>query len=1044
LDDTAAADAGAVFIYVRNGNGWTQQARLTAGDAAAQDRFGYALALDGDTLAVATRPVNSGVVGQPAPRWAVYVFRRANGVWTQQTRIAPNETQDQFSFGWSLSLDADTLAIGGPSVTATGDFGAAFVYVFANGAWQRQARLPFGNNSSFGYSVAVRGNLLAVGAPRLEGLAQPAGSVQLYNRNGAAWTQGQLLLPRSQEFPLDGVFGASVAVSAGAIAVSSFSTAGSTGLSGQAVVYVFYLDNGAWHYRNRLDAAGTNNPDTFGYDNLNPLAIDANYILLGNEFTVGPGDAYLFRPNSSNSAWLQHTRLTPTDQAANVSYGTAVALAHGRAFVGDVNTGAVYVYESLANLAAPNITLTTSPQPSLAGQPVTFRAEVRDGAGNPLTGKVHFYISRSGSNFYPRLGPADVVNGVATGVYNDFTAGDYKVTAQFSGNLTHQARYAQDVPQLVEGAVGVSIQPTNLPPITEGNGGTTSTANALFTARLDSPRLSTVSVTIVTRNGAATAGADYLPPQSSAVTFQPGQTSLPYTVRIVGDTQPELTENFFVDIVAANGLIPGTGGQAFIVDDDTPTIDLVPLPDDENSGQIGFRLVRRGALGGVSSVRYATVDNNAATNCSLTVALPRCDYLPVSGAAVFGEGDFIQQVSIPAINDMYDEAANKPVRVALTNPVGAQLANPAADISLFDEDGDEPGPNKWIIQTTPHDGYEVFGRGNAILDTTQNTLTFSYQNLLSHSGPVAFYGPAHPTRPGAFIHSLPNFPATAPFAAANQPQLRDGLYFTQQAAANGAPEVRGQLQRNPADDARFFVRQNYLDFLNRQPDAEGADYWANQIIDGCGLDTACIYRRRVEVSAAFFIELEFQSTGAFVYRLYKSAFGEQANYRPTYEQFLPDRARVAFNQNLTDPRLALAQDFVTRPAFTSRYPSSQTSEQFVDAILQTVQQGSGVSYNTAERQGFISEVTNNGRGAMMLQLADDARLTDALRNRAFVLMQYFGYLRRDPDQDGYDFWLNILNSNNPRRMVCAFVTSAEYQLRFSPVATRNDQNCPTL
>jgi hypothetical protein len=247
---------------------------------------------------------------------------------------------------------------------------------------------------------------------------------------------------------------------------------------------------------------------------------------------------------------------------------------------------------------------------------------------------------------------------------------------------------------------------------------------------------------------------------------------------------------------------------------------------------------------------------------------------------------------------------------------------------------------------------------------------------------------------------------------------------------------------NPLETPAFFVRQQYYDFLNRLPDDGGLNYWTGQITL-CGADANCLRSQRVNVSAAFFIEQEYQESGAYVYRLYKAAFGEQAGYRPSYVQFTPDRARVVGGAELASSKLAFAQAFANRAEFLSRYPSSQSAAQFVDAILATVQQGAGVSFTAAQRDSFINDVNSGGRGQMLRNLADDATFKQAVFNRAFVLTQYFGYLRRDPDQGGYDFWLNALNQQpqNARGMVCAFLTAAEYQTRFGANVPRSNAEC---
>ena len=86
-----------------------------------------------------------------------------------------------------------------------------------------------------------------------------------------------------------------------------------------------------------------------------------------------------------------------------------------------------------------------------------------------------------------------------------------------------------------------------------------------------------------------------------------------------------------------------------------------------------------------------------------------------------------------------------------------------------------------------------------------------------------------------------------------------------------------------------------------------------------------------------------------------------------------------------------------------------------------------------------------GRAQVLLGMIEIKELKDREYNPAFVSMQYFGYLRRDPDEGGYQFWLNVLNTREPgnyRGMVCSFVTSREYQERFSPAVTRSNSDCP--
>jgi hypothetical protein len=284
---------------------------------------------------------------------------------------------------------------------------------------------------------------------------------------------------------------------------------------------------------------------------------------------------------------------------------------------------------------------------------------------------------------------------------------------------------------------------------------------------------------------------------------------------------------------------------------------------------------------------------------------------------------------------------------------------------------------------------------------------------------------------------------------------------------------------NPLDQTPFFVRQHYLDFLDREPDQGGLTFWIDEINGNANNtpppcpngDTNCVNTRRINVSDAFFFEPEFQQTGAFVYRLYRAAFGNNQpipnpatssdfpgeNLKmPSYTVFAQDRATVRGGSNLAQEQLALANAFVQRPAFIAKYPLSlSTAGQFVDAVLTNLS-SIGVTL-TSERGKLITLYGSLGRGGVMYRVADDNLQTnpinnrafiDAEYNRAFVYTQYGGYLRRDSDIRGFVFWLDQVNSGPLRdtgklhAMVCSFITSSEYQLRFSSVVSHNNTECP--
>jgi hypothetical protein len=263
--------------------------------------------------------------------------------------------------------------------------------------------------------------------------------------------------------------------------------------------------------------------------------------------------------------------------------------------------------------------------------------------------------------------------------------------------------------------------------------------------------------------------------------------------------------------------------------------------------------------------------------------------------------------------------------------------------------------------------------------------------------------------------------------------------FGGRATWDRAGKVTG-VAGNPIDDARTFVREHYVDFLNRPPDSGGWGYWAQQILNCAPSDTACIRSKRIDVSAAFFIELEFQQTGSFVYRLYKSSLARQ----PSFTEFVQDRAEVIAGTNLETNKQTFAESWVQRPEFLQHYPANFSGTQFIDALLQAVIQSSGTDLNSQRASLLADWNTYGSRSRIVRLVADSSAFANAEYNRAFVLMQYFGYLRRDPDANGYAFWLNVLNNqtpNNYRSMVCAFLTSNEYQRRFGSAITRTNAEC---
>ncbi|HEV7857581.1 MAG TPA: DUF4214 domain-containing protein [Pyrinomonadaceae bacterium] len=248
---------------------------------------------------------------------------------------------------------------------------------------------------------------------------------------------------------------------------------------------------------------------------------------------------------------------------------------------------------------------------------------------------------------------------------------------------------------------------------------------------------------------------------------------------------------------------------------------------------------------------------------------------------------------------------------------------------------------------------------------------------------------------------------------------------------------------NPLDTDLFFVRQQYLDFLGREPDNSGLKYWANEL-DKCGDDAGCLNQRRVGIAAAFFMESESQLTGSYIYRLYKGGLGREVSYA----EFSADRPEVVGGDNLEARRAAFAEQFVQREEFREKYSQASGAESFVDDLLANIRQASGADLSSQRaaligKYKSVSEM-NQSRALVVREAIDSGAFQGAEYNPAFVTMEYFGYLRRDAEDGGYRFWLNVMNNQEPgnyRGMVCSFITSKEYQERFSSYAAHSNREC---
>jgi hypothetical protein len=482
----------------------------------------------------------------------------------------------------------------------------------------------------------------------------------------------------------------------------------------------------------------------------------------------------------------------------------------------------------------------------------------------------------------------------------------------------------------------------------------------------------------------------------------------------------------------------------------------------ESGGRATVTVTRLGDTSTAATVRYATADNGGSrVVCSAANgnALAHCDYTSTFGTLAFAAGETFKTIVVPITDDAYAEG-NENFSIGLSNAAGAILGSP-------------------------------------------NSATITITDNESASSPL-----------------------------------------------------------NPVDAADFFVHQHYIDFLNREPDPSGYQFWINEITS-CGGNAQCVEVKRINVSAAFFLSIEFNETGLLAYLTNKAAFGNMALPNApvplTFNQFMNDAQALQKNYVFGAPgaeaqleanKQAYFDEFVTRPQFVSKY-GNLSNAAYVDTLFTTAGLGTtgelylakltgaqvvpgtaspanglvvirrsltntlnasvslsfnglgsaetaahlhspaGVNENApafvnlpngqvvnfpialTAAQGndlgggklyvdvhtanfpngeiraqlpqslfvkdMILQALNNGvinRAQALRLVAESEALKKNEFNRAFVALEYFGYLRRDPDANGFDFWLTKLNQFNgdyiKAEMVKAFISSPEYRQRFGP------------
>ena len=364
-DDDDGPKSGSAYVFIRIGETWTQQAKLTALFADTADEFGRSVAISGDTIVVGAPfdddfcpPGNSDCNSGSA-----HVFVRTGEQWSVGAKLRASDAAAGDFFGFSVAISGDTAVVGAhhPNVVGSNP-GSAYVFQKPATGWANAFETVIltasdaADGDTFGASVAISGDTAVVGAPFAEPAGVRSGRAYVFVGSGASWSQQRKLT--AQDAGATDVFGFSVAISGNTAVVGAFGDDGGGG-AGSGSAYVFVRDGTTWSRSIKLTASDAATQDSFGFS----VAVSGGgaKVVVGAylDDDAGPqsGSAYVFLRTATNT-WTEEAKLTASDAAAGDHFGRSVAVSGDTAVVGaerddragtnvNTNNGSAYVYDDL-------------------------------------------------------------------------------------------------------------------------------------------------------------------------------------------------------------------------------------------------------------------------------------------------------------------------------------------------------------------------------------------------------------------------------------------------------------------------------------------------------------------------------------------------------------------------------------------------------------------------------------------------------------------------------------------------------------------------
>jgi len=556
----------------------------------------------------------------------------------------------------------------------------------------------------------------------------------------------------------------------------------------------------------------------------------------------------------------------------------------------------------------------------------------------------------------------------------------------------------------------------------------------------------TVTVQYATADLTATAPADYTS-TSGTLTFNDGETSKTITMALVDDNTPEGSESFKISLTNPTGgaILGGiASATVHIQDNDLPTLSISDVSQAEGDGgstAFTFTVTLSNSINNNVNFNYATSDSSATAGS---------DYQTTSGSLVIPAGQTSKTISVNVTGDTTNEP-DETFFVALSLAGGATIAKAQGIGTIINDDGAQPATIRF--DQSSYSVQEALGQltitvtrsgdasSAASVDYATNDSSATQKADFEYAAGTLTFAPGETSKTiTVLINEDAHIEGNEAFQVALSNPKGASLDQPSSTSVTIVDDIPESVT-SPIDDSQAFVYTHYHDFLNREPDPAGLQFWTSEI-ESCGADAQCREVKRINVSAAFFLSTEFQQTGFLLHLIQKESFGSL----PKYNSFIRDLQEVGrgvivntpgWEQKLKDNQQQFAEKWVNRPEFKAIYDGMSN-----DAYVSLLYANAGLVPVQAEKGALVAKLdaATETRAAVLVEVTANPDFRQQEQSPAFVLMQYFGYLRRDPDKapdsdlSGYNFWLNKLKAFDGdfqnAEMVKGFINSAEYRQRF--------------